>query len=410
MLVQQTTHPLSLSRSASQRVMTWLLGGLALVGPLSVDAYLPAFDSIQHDLHVDPSGVQLTLTAYMVSFAFMSLWHGALSDALGRRRIILASLLMFAVASLGSALSPDIYWLSGFRLLQGASAGAGTVVGRAIVRDLYDGTQAARMLSWVSMIFALSPAVAPILGGWIVTTFEWRAIFVFLGSYTAILFVFCYRALPETLTPAQRQSLSPVTMLGNYLRVGKSKHFQHVAGAIAFNFAGLFLYVAAAPVILGMHLGLSANQFGWQFVPMVGGIFLGSLAADRLAGKFADRSQVAIGYVIMLATGIANVGYNAWHGPALPWSVSPIFFFAFGMSLAAPSLTMQVLDLFADLRGLVASMQTFTMVLLAALTTAFLAPLLQGSLLHLAIGQLTLAAVGLLLWLPVSRKSLTIEK
>jgi MFS family permease len=162
-----TTHP---------RTIAMLLGGLALLGPLSVDAYLPAFDNIRHSLHTDTQHVQYTLSAYLFSFAAMSLWHGALADALGRRKVILASLVLFGIASLGCALATDVGWLSGFRTLQGVAAGAGTVVGRAMVRDLYEGAPAARMLSLVSMIFSLSPALAPVLGGWIVTAFAWRAV------------------------------------------------------------------------------------------------------------------------------------------------------------------------------------------------------------------------------------------
>ncbi|TFW07765.1 Bcr/CflA family efflux MFS transporter [Oxalobacteraceae bacterium OM1] len=390
----------STSPAPSQRAIMWLLGGLALLGPLSVDAYLPAFESIQQDLHVEARAVQFTLTAYLASFAFMSLWHGALSDALGRRKVVLVSLAVFAGASIGCALAPDVYWLSGFRILQGVAAGAGTVVGRAIVRDLYEGTSAARMLSMVGMIFSLSPALAPILGGWIVTVFAWRAIFAFLSIYTLGLLAYSLRALPETLVPAKRQSLAPASLLRSYLRVLTSLTFQYAAGAVAFNFAGLFLFVAAAPVILGTHLGLSANQFGWQFVPMVGGIFLGSLAANRLAGKLEYRGQTALGFTLLLAAAAFNAAYHGLMPPALPWSVTPIFFYAFGMSIASPPLTLMVLDLFPDFRGVVASMQAFTMVMLAALATAVLAPALQHSLFHLALGQLALGLAGLAVWPP----------
>jgi DHA1 family bicyclomycin/chloramphenicol resistance-like MFS transporter len=384
--------------TTNTRTIGVLLGGLALLGPLSVDAYLPAFDNIRASMNTGPQQVQLTLSAYLFSFAAMSLWHGALSDALGRRKVILASLLVFAVASLGSALSPDIGWLTAFRTLQGVAAGAGTVVGRAMVRDLFEGSKAARMLALVSMIFSLSPALAPVLGGWIVTAFQWRAVFIFLTAYTVILFLYCYRSLPETLPHEQRQSLQLAGMARSYFAVFRSIDFQRGAAAIAFNFAGLFLFVAAAPAILGHHLGLGANQFGWQFVPMVGGIFLGSLAADRLSEKLSLRTQIITGYVLLLAAAIANVAYHALMPAALPWSVTPIFFYSFGMSLAAPGLTLMVLDLFPKIRGIAASMQAFTMVMLAAVVTALLAPALEGSMLGLAVGQLTLASLGLVVW------------
>jgi len=395
---EASTAPIA--QPTNRRTIALLLGGLALLGPLSVDAYLPAFASIQKSMHVGAAQVQYTLTAYMFSFALMSLWHGALSDALGRRKVILASLVLFALASVGCAIAQDVTWLSGFRMLQGVSAGAGTVVGRAMIRDLYEGAPAARMLSLVSMIFALSPALAPVIGGWIVTAFEWRAIFVFLSAYTGLLLWSCARYLPETLPLADRQSLAPASLLRSYTKVFMSVGFQTGAGAIAFNFAGLFLFVAAAPVILGEHLGLSANQFGWQFVPMVGGIFLGSWAADRLTGKLSLQHQIGVGFVTLLSAAVANVLYHAVLPPALPWSVSPIFFYAFGMSFASPGLTLIVLDLFPDIRGVVASMQSFTMVMLAAVVTALLAPALQHSLLYLAIGQLVLGIAGLVLWLP----------
>lgn len=390
--------------SSHPRTIAFLLGGLALLGPLSVDAYLPAFDNIRSSLHTGTQQVQFTLSAYLVSFAAMSLWHGALADALGRRKVILASLVVFGAASLGSALAPDIGWLTAFRTLQGVAAGAGTVVGRAMVRDLYEGTQAARMLALVSMIFSLSPALAPVLGGWIVTAFQWRAIFAFLSAYTVVLLWYCYRHLPETLPAAQRQPLQAAGMLRSYLAVFRSVDFQRGSAAIAFNFGGLFLFVAAAPAIVGRHLGLGASQFGWQFIPMVGGIFLGSYAAGRLAEKLSLRGQIAAGYAILLAATVANVAYHAAFPPSLPWSVMPIFFYGFGMSLASPGLTLMVLDLFPNTRGVAASMQSFSMVMLAAAVTAVLAPALEHSMLALAAGQMLLALAGLLAWAPTLRR------
>lgn len=391
--------------TTNPRIIGYLLGGLALLGPLSVDAYLPAFDSIRVSLETTTQQVQFTLSAYLFSFAAMSLWHGALSDALGRRKVILASLLVFSVATIGSAMAPDIGWLTGFRTLQGVAAGAGTVVGRAMVRDLYEGSKAARMLSLVSMIFSLSPALAPVLGGWIVTAFQWRAIFVFLAAYTLLLSVFCYRYLPESLPRQQRQPLQFKGMTRSYLTVFRSMDFQRGAAAIAFNFGGLFLFVAAAPAIVGHHLGLGANQFGWQFVPLVGGIFLGSLAADRLSEHLSLQQQIVAGYAVLMAAAAGNVAYHMLMPPALPWSITPIFFYGFGMSLAAPGLTLKVLDLFPKTRGIAASMQAFTMVMLAAVVTAFLAPALEHSMAWLAWGQLALGTMGLISWLPTLRRS-----
>jgi len=174
--------------------------------------------------------------------------------------------------------------------------------------------------------------------------------------------------------------------------------FQLKAAAIACNFSGLFLYVAAAPVLITQHLGLGPAQFAWMFVPAVAGIFLGALAANRMAGKVANNRQILIGFAFLLLSCVLNVGYHFLLPPALPWTVAPLFFYAMGMSMVAPGLTLLVLDLFPHIRGTVASCQSFTMTMLSAIVGGFVAPLLWASVLSLAIGQLALASGGLLLW------------
>lgn len=383
----------------SSTALALILAALAMLGPFSVDTYLPAFPNIQASLHASAIEVQQTLTAYMLSFAVMILWHGALSDAFGRRNIILVSLAVFAIATLGCAASHSVHYLWAFRMLQGVSAGAGVVIGRAIIRDLYTDAPAARLLSLVTMIFSIAPAIAPILGGWIVKLLDWRSIFLFLFVYTVVLLWYCYKRLPETLPQDKRQPFNPHFLAGSYKQIFRSPLFHLKAGAVAFNFAGLFLYVAAAPVFITVHLGLGPDQFAWQFVPAVGGIFLGAFATNRLAGRIAIPRQVLIGFSFLIASGLANVAYHALFPPALPWSVLPLFFYTFGMSIVAPGATLLVLDLFPHIRGTVASCQSFTLTLLAALVAGVIAPVLSHSVLWLAAGQLGFGLLALLFWL-----------
>ncbi len=383
----------------SNRTLALILAALAMLGPFSVDTYLPAFPSIEAILGASPIEVQQTLTAYMFAFAIMILWHGALSDTLGRRNVILVSLAVFAIGSLGCAASHSVEYLWAFRILQGVSAGAGVVIGRAIIRDVYNGVEAVRLLSLVTMIFAIAPAIAPVLGGWIVKLLDWRSIFLFLFVYTVLLFWLCSRKLPETLPPSQRQPFYAASLWDNYKQVFKSPLFHLKAGTVAFNFAGLFLYVAAAPVFITHHLGLGPNQFGWQFIPTVAGIFLGALAANRMAGKVSVSSQVFIGFAFLIGAASTNVVYHAFFPPALPWSVMPLFFYTLGMSIVAPSVTLIVLDIFPDIRGTVASCQSFTQTMLGAVVAGLIAPFLSHSVLWLAAGQLTFTLIGLMLWL-----------
>lgn len=382
----------------SATALAALLAGLAMLGPFSVDTYLPAFPEIEASLGASAIEVQQTLTAYMAAFAVMILWHGALSDALGRRNVILVSLAVFAVASLGCAGAHSVHYLWAFRILQGVSAGAGVVVGRAMIRDLHEGPPAERLLSLVTMIFSIGPAVAPVMGGWIVDLLGWRSIFLFMFGYTVLLLWLCWKRLPETLPPARRQPLSFRALAEHYGLVLRTPAFHFKAGAVAFNFAGLFLYVAAAPTFVIRHLKLGPHQFGWQFVPTVAGIFLGALTANRLAGKLDVARQVGIGFALLLGASLANVAYHAFLPPAVPWSIVPLFFYAFGMSMVAPGVTLMVLDLFPHIRGVAASCQSFAQTMLAAVVAGAVAPLLAPSVLWLAAGQLACVLAALGMW------------
>jgi DHA1 family bicyclomycin/chloramphenicol resistance-like MFS transporter len=383
--------------------LAMMLAGLSMLGPFSIDTYLPAFPNIQAGLNASAIEVQQTLTVYMLAFAGMVLWHGALSDAFGRRNIIIGSLALFAIGTLGCAAASSVHYLWAFRILQGISAGAGVVVGRAIIRDLYAGAEAARLLSLVTMIFSIAPAIAPILGGWIVKLLDWRAIFLFLFAYTAILLWFCYKHLPETLPVDKRQPFNPQYLAKNYGDIFRSPLFHMKAGVVACNFAGLFLYITAAPVLLPVHLQLGPDQFGWLFIPSVAGIFLGALVANRVAGKITIPRQIMIGFGFLISSCVLNVGYHLFFAPALPWSVLTIFFYTFGMSFSAPGTTMLVLDLFPHIRGTVASCQSFALTLLAALVAGVIAPFLSHSVLWLAAGQLAFTVLALALWLASRR-------
>ena len=376
-----------------------LLAALSMLGPFSVDAYLPAFPAIQASLHATGLEVQQTLTAYMLAFAAMSLWHGALSDAFGRRNVVLVGLIVFAVGTLGCASAHSVHYLWIFRIMQGVSAGAGVVVGRAIIRDLYSDAPAARLLSMVTMIFSIAPAIAPVLGGWVVAAFDWRSIFLGLLGFSVILWWVCWQHLPETMPAERRQPFNPRFLARSYSDIFSSVLFQMKSGIVAFNFGGMFLFIAGAPVLLPVHLHLGPSDFAWLFVPAVSGIFLGALAANRLAGKMTFSRQIAIGYALMLAAVTGSVAYHAVLPPALPWTVLPMFFYNFGSSIINPSATLLALDLFPHIRGTVASCQSFVTTLMGALVAGIIAPALTHSVLAMALGQAAFALASLACWM-----------
>ena len=381
------------SRSAPRGIV-FLLAALATLGPFSIDTYLPSFHDIGRSLHATPLEVQQTLTAYLVSFAIMALWHGALSDAFGRRRVILISLGLFGLASAGCVFATRIEHLWILRALQGMCAGAGVVISRAIVRDLFDGPAAQRLMSHITMMFALAPAVAPMIGGRLQFWFGWRSVFVFLVLMTFTLWLACWRLLPETLPVARRQSLHAGYLARTYWKVLSSPVFLMACGGLALNFAGFFIYIMAAPVFLIQHLGVAETEFIWLFGPAMLGLVGGSWLSGRYAGKLSVRQTIWRGYLVMGTAVLLNLAINVVLPPSLPWSILPIPLYTLGMSLVMPSLTLLSLDPFPDQRGLASSCQMFLQSIFNGVVAGVIAPALWGSPLSLACGMAGLVLLG----------------
>ncbi len=383
--------------------LAMLLAALATVGPFSIDTYLPALHAIGDDLGASQLQVQQTLTAYMLPMAAMVLWHGALSDAWGRKRVIVASMLLFALASLVCVFAGSIDVLLAGRALQGISAGAGMVVGRAVVRDLHEGPAAQRLMSHVSMTFALGPALAPMIGGWIFAAFGWRAVFVFLTLLGLGLAAVTARLLHETLPPAARQPLHPVPLARRYGHVLSTPGFLLLTFAGGFGFNAYFIYVLSAPVFLIQHLGLPETGFGWFFIPTVLAMMAGSAMSARLAGRLSPARTVGVSVATMLAATACNLAVAELLPPGLPQSVLPIMLHTFGMAIGLPCLTLLALDYFPEHRGLASSCQSFLQMLVSSLCAGVAAPALWGSVHQLAVGSagsllLSLTCFGVWWW------------
>ncbi len=380
--------------SRSTRGLALLLACLSALGPFSIDTYLPSFPDIAQRLGATQLEVQQTLSAYLFSFAAMTLWHGAIADRFGRRRVILGALALFGIASLGCMLASGIGQLWFWRGIQGITAGAGIVISRAIVRDLYDGADAQRLMAQITMMFALAPAIAPVIGGWLQSAFGWRSVFAFLSLSTIVLLIACLYLLPETLPPEKRQSLRPSYLAATYRKVFSSPRFLFACAALALNFGGFFIYVLSSPVFLMRHLGLPETAFLWLFGPAMLGLMSGSWCSGRLAGRLSPGRTIAVGYLVMGCAASLNLALNLSLPPGLPWSVAPLFVYTLGMSLAMPNLTLFALDPFPAQRGLAASCQTFFQSGFNGVAAALIAPALWGSTLHLALGMAALLAIG----------------
>jgi DHA1 family bicyclomycin/chloramphenicol resistance-like MFS transporter len=382
-----------------RRLLAPLLAALAMFGPFSIDTIFPAFPAIEADLHASPVVMQQTISVYMIAYALMSLLHGPFSDALGRRRVILAGVFVFVLASIGCALASSIEALLAFRALQGMSAGAGLIVGRAIIRDCFDGIEAQRLMSTVSMIFGVAPAVAPIVGGWVIGFARWPMIFWLLAGFAVALWLACLAWLPETHPREHRSALSVRSLGASYRLVLRDRAFLPLALAGSLNFNALWIYISSAPAFVLDLLKLDAQRFAWLFVPAIGGMMIGAFLSGRVAGRLSAAATVRLGYMIMLAASALNlVVALALPEPRVPWSVLPIGLHAIGIGINFPTLTLLLLDRFPQHRGAVSSVQAFVSLLISAVIAGALSPILSVSAVLLASGALVSTALGFGAW------------
>lgn len=378
-----------------------VLASLAALAPFAIDTYLPAFTALETDLAAQPVALQQSLTFYLLPYAIMTLWHGAISDSIGRITTIKWGLGIFVLASIGCALAKDVQTLWFFRVLQGLSGGAGNVVARAMVRDLFEGPQAQRVMATVQMLFGIAPAIAPIIGGFLLGI-HWQAIFIFLALYAGLALFAAVKYLPETMPPDKRMPLSAKQVVKDYRILFSDAEYFRLVFSISANFAGFFLYVLASPVFLVKHLGLTEQQFGYMFIPTVCGMMLGSYFAKRAAGIYSRQQVVQWAYTWMSITVVGNIIACYFLANSV-WLILPIALFNVGMALAMPVLSIAALDRHPKIRGTAASGQAFCQMLLSSLSAGLIAPLLWGSPLGLALGMAAYSVIG---WLVIKQSHL----
>ena len=381
-----------------------LLALLGMLGPFSIDTYIPAFSGIAQNLGATPVEMQQTLSAYLFGFAFMNLFHGALADSFGRRPVVLWGIAVFTLASAGCALSQSIGQLVLFRALQGLSTGAGWVVSRAVIRDMFPPDQAQKVMSQVTIYFGVAPAIAPIIGGWLFVHAGWHAIFWFLTAIGVALWVANFKLLPETLHESHRQAFNVRNLMRGYWQLGSSPRFLLLALASGIPFNGMFLYVLSAPAFLGEHLGLAPTQFFWFFLLTISGIMAGSFASGRLAGRIPPKKQIRWGFIVMVLVSLGNVAANLLFPARASWALVPIMLFSFGWALMVPVVTLLVLDLYPERRGMASSLQAFIGSAANGIVAGAIAPLVMHSTKQLAIASLLMMSVGLFAWLYVKRR------
>jgi len=266
--------------------LPWLLGLLTVIGPASIDMYLPAFGAIERSLGAPAGGAQITLASYFAGLAIGQMTQGTLSDRFGRRRPIIVGTLIYALASVGAALSPSIGWLAAFRALSAIGGAAGTIVPRAVVRDMATGPAAAVMMSQLMLVLGVAPILAPTLGSVVLAAASWRWIFWILAGYALLCCVLAGTVLPETLPPARRIALHPGQQLARYASILREPVFvTHAAMACCASFA-FFSYLGGSSPVFIRGFQLSPLQFAMIFglcsIGLIGSTQINARVVPRL--------------------------------------------------------------------------------------------------------------------------------
>jgi DHA1 family bicyclomycin/chloramphenicol resistance-like MFS transporter len=289
----------------SQWILALLIGAIAAFGPVTVDTYLPAFPAVARDLGASPASVQATFSIFLIGLGIGQIIYGPLSDRYGRRGLLISGTAVYVIASIGCALAPTIEMLWLGRLAQSAGACAGMVIGRAAVRDLYSGDAAARMFSYLIMVVALAPIVAPSIGGQLLVYFGWRGIFWALAAFGAAVLIVIVLAFPETLPQARRTEGGLKETLANFATLFADRRYTAPVIAAILVYAGMFAYIVESPFLFIERFGIPAERYGLLFGANALGIVVASRVASRLIGRVAPAAILRAGLVIYLAAAFA---------------------------------------------------------------------------------------------------------
>ena len=369
------------------------LAALTSVAPFAIDTYLPAFHILSEDLLASPEAIQQSLTFYLLPYTIMLLFHGPISDGIGRIKTMKWGLLLFFFASLGCALSTTVESLWFFRALQGIGGGAGSVVARAMVRDLYEGAEAQRVMATVQILFGIAPAIAPMIGG-LLLGFHWQGIFIFLALYAAVAMFMGSKILPETMKKNMLVPISLSSIITRYKLLLTNKEYVLLILSLSANFSAFFIYVLASPIFLIDHLGFTTQQFGYLFIPTVTGMLIGSFIAKKTAGVVKASSVLKYGYYFMFFVSLSNLLFCSFMPNNPLFNIGFIALYNIGMASVMPIIALAALDCFPKIRGTAASGQAFTQMLFASVVAGFIVPILWFSTFGLSLGLFFLISFG----------------
>jgi len=384
--------------------LTLLLSFLTALGPLSMDMYLPSLPDIGRTLSAPVLQVQLTISSYLFGFAVGQIFYGPVSDRIGRRPVLLAALVAYAVATVGCAVAASIDALIALRFVQALGGAGAIVLARAVVRDLYSGVRAGRELSLMGAITGVAPIVAPVIGGGLQTFFGWRATFVVLVICALVIGATAARLLPETLRERPKTAFSLREMAGLYRSVAVHPGFLANLAILTASFVGLFAWISGAPVVMQSAVyGLSPFAFGVTFAVGAAGYVLGTLLAARIVIRFGLDRLIGLGTAAMACGGLLMALVVALALSHVLWFVGAMTLYLAGVGFALPSTMAGALTPFPDRAGTASSVMGLVQQLGAAITAAAVGAYLGHSAWPVAAVVAAMGCVSFAIWLSTRR-------
>ncbi len=382
-----------------------LVSLLTMIGPFTIDTYLPAFESMEQDFGVSRALMTQTLGYYIVAFGASTLIWGAVADGIGRKPVILVSVGGYVLTSIACAIATSYEQFLIFRILQGLSIGGALIAARAMVRDVLDTKEAQKVMAKAMMLFSIAPVIAPILGGYLHDFLGWRSIFWFLVIFGVIVFVYAFIIVKESLAQNDRSSTRLTEINSVYLRTLKAPHYLRLVFIFTAIFSSFFVFIAGSPTIIFDVLALGTTDFYVLFVPGVSGIMLGAAASDRLLNYFPAIKIMHYALIAMFALAIINFALNYFAEISILRVVLPLALYAFCLSIIMPIISVEIINCFPNNRGAASAMQSFIQMGINGFIISLIVGALGTLFLNFTLAQISLMTFAIVLWMIDIRSS-----
>ena len=377
-----------------------ILGLLSAIGPFAIDMYLPALPDIGRSLHASVGAVQWSLTTFFLSLGFGQLLYGPVSDMVGRKLPLYGGMALFLVASVGCALAGSIETLLAWRLLQGLGAAAGMAIPRAVVRDLYTGSDAARMMSLLMLVFSISPILAPLAGSGVIAVAGWRGVFWVVAFAAVVGLVLVATKLQETRPAAQRVESSLRSALRGYGVLLRDRHYLGLVLIGGCAMGGFFVYLSSSPFVLIGHYGLTPLQYSLAFsvnsVAFIGAAQFNGRLGERFGLVRLVKGAVGAACTVMLLL----LGYYLAGGDRLAVLIVLYFIASAFMGMVIPTTSVLALEEHGAIAGTASALLGTLQMLSGAVAMGVMGFFGSGKPLPMVVGMAAGSLLGLLFtWL-----------